>query len=182
MQKLLSKFIESAKELKRLRALTLSAMMAALFVAVSFLDIYIPGTQNMSRISFAFIAMALTAKLCGPIPAALVGAVGDILQNLLFPKGPLNPGITLCAFLIGLIFGIAFYKEKTGIVRCIIAMCPVSILVETLLKTYVLKVTFHWRFSEALILRAPGIAVSFVIMIVICYLVFKTVDRFNLKV
>ena len=91
-----------------LKTLVNLALLTALYVVLErFLSI---NMWNM-RIGFAFIALALSGMLYGPVAAGLVGAAGDILGMLLFPTGPYFPGFTLNAFLTGAVY---HNEENTG--------------------------------------------------------------------
>ena len=63
------------------------------------------------RVSFTFVPIAAGAILFGALPAAILGAVIDVLGAILFPSGSFFPGFTLTAFLHGLIYGLLLYQE-----------------------------------------------------------------------
>ncbi len=65
------------------------------------------------KIGFAFVPVFVAAWLYGPVPAALVGGLGDFLGAVLFPIGPYFPGFTLSCALTGIIFGLLLHKEQT---------------------------------------------------------------------
>ena len=93
-----------------IRTIVSLAFFTALYVVLErFLSI---NMWNM-RIGFAFIALALSGMLYGPLSAGIVGAAGDILGMLLFPTGPYFPGFTLNAFLTGAVFGLFLHKKIT---------------------------------------------------------------------
>lgn len=69
---------------------------------------------SISRVSFTFVARAISGVCLGPIPASVVGVVADITGALL--KGfPINPGITFAALLRGLIYGFFLFRKQTKI-------------------------------------------------------------------
>ena len=53
--------------------------------------------------NFGFVPIALAGALMGPIPAAVVGGLGDFLGAHLFPAGAYFPGFTLTNVLVGLV-------------------------------------------------------------------------------
>ena len=88
---------------------TVGLLVAAHIVLSRFLSINTP----ILKIGFAFVPVFLAAWLYGPVPAALVGGLGDFLGAVLFPIGPYFPGFTLSCALTGVIFGILLHKEQT---------------------------------------------------------------------
>lgn len=63
----------------------------------------------ISRISFTFVARAISGVCLGPLPAAVVGVVADMTGAVL--KGyAINPGITFAALLRGLIYGFFLFR------------------------------------------------------------------------
>lgn len=65
------------------------------------------------KVGFAFVPVFIAAWAFGPVPAALVGGLGDFLGAILFPIGPYFPGFTLSCALMGIIFGVLLHKEQT---------------------------------------------------------------------
>ena len=64
----------------------------------------LPLGSNL-RIGLTFLPVVCAAIIFGPIEAAIVGGLGDMLGAFLFPTGPFFPGFTLTAVLTGLIHG-----------------------------------------------------------------------------
>ena len=50
-----------------------------------------------STIGFAFVTVAVAARVYGPVPAMLVAGLGEFVGAILFPIGPYFPGFTLCS-------------------------------------------------------------------------------------
>lgn len=87
------------------------ALLVALEVVLSrFLSINTP----INKIGFAFIPLALSGMLYGPLAGAAVGTVADLLGATLFPNGPFFPGFTLTAALKGLVYGLCLRRDKGG--------------------------------------------------------------------
>lgn len=97
--------------MKRLnvRMLAYLGLLAAMGVVLAALR---PVNLWNLRISFTFIPIAVAAILFGPLPAALLGALIDVLGALLFPSGVFFPGYTLTAFVHGLIYGLFLYQKR----------------------------------------------------------------------
>ena len=68
-------------------AVPLAALIALNVVITRFLSISTP----IFRIGFSFLTIVCAATLFGPIEAAIVGGLGDLLGALLFPSGPFFP-------------------------------------------------------------------------------------------
>ena len=98
----------SDKNLTKTRVICISAILAALFVVLYSLKLQLAPEL---RITFTFIPLALSGWLLGPVPAMLVGLVGDLVGCILFPAGPYFPGFTLTQILAGLVFGLFLYRK-----------------------------------------------------------------------
>ncbi len=99
----------SAKNLTKTRVICISAILAALFIVLYSIKLQLAPEL---RITFTFIPLALSGWLLGPVPAMLVGLVGDLIGCILFPAGPYFPGFTLTQILSGLIFGLFLYRKN----------------------------------------------------------------------
>ena len=175
MKIFLSKFPASLKEFKDLRVLVSNAMLTALYVvAAFFLNIYLSPT---SRIGFSFVFLMIAAKAYGPVSAMAIGGIGDVLQYVLAPRGNFSFGITLCTILTGLVFGLWLYKEKPTLPRCVLSCLTVSLFIDALLKTYVLKFIAHVSFKAEFLLRIGVVGLMFVIMTVVGYLVLNGLEK-----
>ena len=100
---------ESAREIKNVRSLTGGAMLIALDLILNYTRIVI---SSFMEISFAFLAVAVSGMLYGPVMAGIMAAVADIIGFFVSPNGFFFPGFTLNAFLSGFMFGLFFYKKK----------------------------------------------------------------------
>lgn len=99
----------SAKNLAKTRVICISAILAALFIVLYSIKLQLAPEL---RITFTFIPLALAGWLLGPVPAMLVGLVGDLIGCILFPAGPYFPGFTLTQILAGLVFGLSLYRKN----------------------------------------------------------------------
>lgn len=99
----------SAKGLAKTRVLCISAILAAMFVVLYSIKLQLAPEL---RITFTFIPLALAGWILGPIPAMLVGLVGDLVGCFLFPAGPYFPGFTLTQIFSGLVFGVFLYRKN----------------------------------------------------------------------
>lgn len=100
----------SAKNLAKTRVICISAILSALFIVLYSIKLQLAPEL---RITFTFIPLALSGWLLGPVPAMLVGLIGDLVGCILFPAGPYFPGFTLTQVLSGLIFGLFLFRKNT---------------------------------------------------------------------
>ena len=72
------------------------------------------------KIGFSFVPIVVGAAMYGPYFAAAIYAISDLIGSWLLPIGPYHPGFTICAALMGLVYGYFLYQkpqtaEKTTI-------------------------------------------------------------------
>ncbi len=139
------KTLNSAKELKSIYGLTAIAMLLALRIVLGiFANSTLAIFGNTVKISGAFIPISVAGAMFGPIPAGLIGAVGDILSFVMNPaSGGYLPGFTISGLLTGLIYGYAFYKSDVTLPRVIMGWVANMLLVETFLNAYWLTTIYH---------------------------------------
>lgn len=127
-------FKDSFFELKKPSSLATIAMLLALCVVLGiFGNFTLAIFGNMVKIKFTFLPIAVAGSLFGPLPALLVGALGDVLAFILAPSGAYIPGFTVSAALTGLIYGCFFYRNRINLPRVIAAWCVNTLVVETFL-------------------------------------------------
>lgn len=96
------------KNQKAVRKITYIAFLIALEVVLNrFCSINTAGL----KIGFSFVPVVVAASLFGPLSAALVYAMSDFIGAVLFPIGVYHPGFTLCAALMGALYGLFLYKK-----------------------------------------------------------------------
>lgn len=133
----LKTFVNSAKELKRIYPLAAIAMLLALRVVLGmFANATLPMFGNTVKISGSFLPIAIAGAMFGPVPAALVGALGDVISFMIAPMGSYIPGFTISGALTGLIYGFVLYKDNVTIPRTIIAWLINALTVETFLAAF----------------------------------------------
>ncbi|MBR4910420.1 MAG: folate family ECF transporter S component [Clostridia bacterium] len=92
--------------------ISLVAVLAALgFVLDRFLSV---NTQAI-KINLAFVPAAFAAILIGPAAGAAVWAIADLAGAILLPFGPYHPGFTVCAALMGAIYGLFLNSDPVNI-------------------------------------------------------------------
>lgn len=126
------KINSSFSELKNINALAGIAMLLALRVVLGFFaNTTLAMFGGTIKISGAFLPIATAGVIFGPVPAALVGGLGDIISFLISPTGFYFPGVTINGILTGMIYGLFFYKNSITIGKTIIAWILNTLTVET---------------------------------------------------
>ncbi|MCL2146206.1 MAG: folate family ECF transporter S component [Synergistaceae bacterium] len=115
------------------------------------------------RASLGFLPISVAAMIFGPLGGGAVNALSDILGVMIANRSiaPPHPGITLCAFLIGLTYGFFLYKKPKTILRVLLSVLTVNILIEIGLKTYWLSQLYGEAY---LIILAPRAAVALIMI------------------
>lgn len=109
MRKLLTNFVDSAKEFTNLRSLITAALLVALKTILT-VFVSIQVTDSV-RISISFVCSVIIGAFYGPVMGFVTGGLSDIIQFLIKPTGAFNPGLTLNACLAGFIYGLFFYGK-----------------------------------------------------------------------
>ena len=92
-------------------------------------------------LSFSFVPFILCAIMLGTKHTILLGALGDILGMLLFPRGAFFLGYTLSNMLTGYIYGTFLYQEhkivadRKFLIRLIISVTIVGVFINFGLNT-----------------------------------------------
>ncbi len=179
MQTIILKFVSSGKKIRQLRAITINAMLIALYVLSSvFLDFY---PSDSIKISFGFLFIVISAYLHGPVCAMMVGALGDFTAWVIHPHGMLNLGITLGMAVAGMIFGLFYYNEKPSLPRCLFAAVTETVIVELLIKTWALKTVYGTSFAATLLLRLLPAGIMLVVTILLSYGLLKAVTPLKVR-
>ncbi|MBQ3485471.1 MAG: folate family ECF transporter S component [Clostridia bacterium] len=163
-----------------IQVITLTAMLTALQIVLgNLLQIPLLGKQY----SLWLLPIAAAGALLGPIPAAIVGCLGDLIGAHLFPAGVYFPGFTLTNTLVGLVCGIVLHRKWSSILRILLAVA-LSLLLAWLLNSYWLSLLGYvegrsfWMWVSIRSVNYPiELAVNGALMIV----VMKLLDRLPKK-
>lgn len=90
------------------RLITFTALLVALGVVLDRLSMLSPAL----KVGFGFVPVVVAAVLYGPIVSAIVYGLSDLVAALVLPFGPYFPGFTLCAALMGAVYGIFLHKKN----------------------------------------------------------------------
>ena len=107
-------------------------MLLALRVVLGmFANATLPLFGNAIKISPSFLPIVMAGALFGPVPAMLVGALGDVLSYLIAPTaGGFFPGFTVSGALTGLIYGFALYNRKITLPRAAVSWAVNTLVVK----------------------------------------------------
>ena len=134
---------ESAKNLASVRGLAMSGMLVALCIVLGYIKIPLSADN---RISFGFIATSTAGFILGPVPAAVVALVADVLGYIINPSGgAFFPPFTLSTGLAGFIYGLFLYRQplKRLWLMSIISVAIITLFINIILNTYFLSILYQ---------------------------------------
>ena len=160
--------------------ITVTAMLIACQVVLgNLLQVPMLGKQY----NFGFVPIALAGALMGPIPAAIVGGLGDLIGAHLFPAGAYFPGFTLTNVLVGLVCGFILHGQKPSWWRCIAAvalsLAGLNLFLNSLWLHMLAYVPDRGYFAWVTV-RAPNYLVEVPVNTVLCYLLLQAMKRVKL--
>ena len=167
---------ESVKEIKNLNSLCGVSMLAALNAVLHFTTVFVTSTL---RIGVASVTIGIAGLLYGPWLTGLVGVGADIIKYLLRPEGVYFFGFTFNEFLIGVIYGAFFYKQKITFRRVSFARTVHTILINLMLTPLWLSMLYDLPIIASFIPRLVKNAVMLPIDIAILFLAIKLIERIS---
>lgn len=166
---------------------TAKLVIVALMVALALiLNRLVPATP-VYHLSLDFLAIYIVGYMYGPLWAGLAYGLADTIGSILIPFGPYNPGITATLILIGVVYGIFFYKKELSGSKYYIKVVLSSLiifLIKLFLTTLALWPMYgagdtYWAY---VLLRIPNCVAILVAMIILTPLLHKVLlERINLK-
>ena len=152
-----------------LREMCVMALLTAITVLLAIYATFRVG--NAIKVPMKFVSVFVTGVFFGPLPAALVGFLGDILNAFLVPVGPPLPQISLIEFISGFIYGLCFYK-RTKFSRAYVAAVIFCVLAQGLLDIFVTSfalygVGYFPSYTVAMTVRFPATILKGVIQSVV---------------
>lgn len=155
MKSFFNLFVRSAKELKSLRCLSVTAMLIALDIVLK-LTVSIDVTESM-KISFAFVALSAIGMLYGPTVGFIAGFITDLLGFIIKPTGAFDIRFTLIEATGALIYGLFLYNSVSGkwfVPRIVAAKTSVVIVCNLWLTTWAVSSMMGKGFFAMLPARA----------------------------
>ena len=160
---------------RTLQIVIMAMMVALIFIFSRFLGI----TTDVIHLGFDFLPVVLIGCLYGPVWAAVTYMVGDLVCAMLMPYGVINPGLTVIAGIIGLVYGFAFYGRDLSGKKLIIVTAIASLIVAGVIKlfgtTLCLAVMYGSPYWPMLISRIPNCAFLFAVQMITIPLIYKCV-------
>ena len=116
------------------RSLVITALLTALSIILRLLGF---PQDGVFRIELGFLPIAVASYFYGPIVGGISYIVADIVGTLFTGMSPFPP-ITVCKFLIGVVFGLFFYKRKAKIKNIILCNVVIFIFIDLIAMPFAL--------------------------------------------
>ena len=116
--------------------------------------------------------------LFGPIPAAVVAALADLLGAILFPTGTIFLGITLTAFLKGISWGLFLHKKQT-VSTVVPAVLVDQLVLSYLLNSFWLSILMGTTYKALLATRIVQTAILIPVEFVVVFALSKALGKFG---
>lgn len=158
--------------------LVLLGLMVALNVVLGRLNIQL--TQEVRVSVLGFLPIAIAGMLMGSVFGALAGAVGDVVNYLLFTHayGAYFPGYTLTALLSGLWYGRALYGKKLAWSSAALAIVPVILIGEIGLNSLWVYIMYYKTFWANLPMRLITNVIECPLKILLLMFMGRAMERF----
>ena len=166
-------------KIKDVRVLTTSAMMLALATVLGFFKV--PITQ-MIELRFAFLTVACTGMLFGPVIGGIVGALSDILGYLAKPTGPFFPGFTISMAVTGIIYGSILHGKEMSLKRLVAAHLVQTVIVSLILNPLWLSMLYGKALVAVMTARLLKITVMFPIEVAMLWFILGPAKRITANI
>lgn len=161
---------KSKANIKKL--VTLSLLIALQIVLSRFLSLQ---AWNL-KIGFGFVPVVIAATLFGPIEAAVVGGVSDLLGALIFPIGAYFPGFTFTAALIGVVFGLLL-KNRPDFLKILLAVVISQGICGLLINTLWISILYKSPYFGVMVSRLAQIGIMTAAELIIVPIIVAAKDR-----
>lgn len=166
---------------------TSKLVIVALMIALALiLNRIVPATP-VYHLSLDFLAIFIVGLLYGPIWGGVAYALADTIGSILIPFGPYNPAITATLALIGVIYGLFFYKKDLAGKKLYINVAISAVLI-FLVKLFLTTLALWPMYGAGdtymayVLLRIPNCLAIFVAQLVTTPLIYSiVVKRLHLK-
>lgn len=176
---MLEKLKLSCKACVQINTLTVTAMMLALSVVLSFFTI---EAGPFLKIGFSGVPIGLVGMLFGPVAGGAAGAIADLIKFFIKPTGPYFFGFTLDSMLTGMIYGFFLFRRKFSVVNVFLCKLTIAVFINITLNTYWLTVVYNKAIAAILPMRiltnAIKLPVDTVILFFIGRIVLDIVKRY----
>ena len=164
---------------QKVMRLVVCAMLTALGVVLGGL-LSIPAMPFGSytlKIGFGVLPVIIAGVLYGPGYGAIVGALCDLLQALIFPKGAYMPWFTVVGALFGLIPGLFFIKRQTPTFLRILLAVAVGQIVGSVICNTLLVIWLYGSPWQIVYARIINQAVMIPLYSALVYLCIKVIAK-----
>lgn len=165
----------SYPSLKNGRVLTTEAMLLALYLALGFFTLSLSPTL---RVTFSFLAMALSCYFFGFWPNVPFAFAADLFGYLLRPDGAYMPLFILVAVANAAIYSFFFYPRKeVKWYTVLLAKAVQVVLCNLLLNPLILQLMYQTPFWSLLLSRVIKNLIQFPLDVVLLFLVLRFAQR-----
>lgn len=178
MKKIVALFTASAQEFRSVRTVCMCGVFAALAIVLS----YVASIQvsDHLKIGFSGLPNEFVDFMFGPAVGSVFAAALDVLKFLLRPTGGWIPGLTLNAFLAGLIYGMFLYRKPIRFWRILLAKLVVGLVINVVLGTYWLSLYYGWPYWARMPDRILSNVITWPVDTVLLYALLRAFERAGL--
>ena len=170
---------DESAQAKRFKLNTRTIVYLAVLVALEIvLNRFLSINTPVVKIGFAFVPIAVAGMLFGPLPAAIVAALADLLGAILFPTGTIFLGITLTAFLKGIAWGL-FLHKKQSVLNIVLAVLVDQIVLSYFLNSFWLSILMGTTYTALLATRIVQTAILIPVELVVVFALSKALGKFG---
>ena len=159
--------------MKTTRVMTLAAMLVAMSVVIGiFCKSFLNFGLGLFRITFENLPIILSGIMFGPVVGGLVGICSDFVSYLLSPQiYPINPIVSLGAFAVGVMSGVAskYFVKKRGTAQIIVSCAAAHIVGSMIIK----PIGLYQFYGIAVLWRIPLYVVIAAIEIILLCVLFR---------
>ena len=164
---------------RAVQRLAFAAMLVAVSCILSFGKFAVGPNVN---VTFFFLPIAVGAMCLGPLPAAAIGGIAEILGCLIMPTGPYFPGFTINAAITGLVYGAFFKGQKPKLWKIIIARLVLMIVVDLILTPLWLHLLYStplvWAFWVQRFIKCAIVCpIEIVVIFVVNTAIFRILNK-----
>ena len=160
---------------KQIKRIVVSAMMVALSILLCRVLGFSPP-NNIFRVEIGFLPIVIVGFLFGPLWGMAAYGLSDLIGAALTTG--VNFFITADKILIGLLFGLFFYRKRMTFPRVLLTLSLVAVVADVLLMAPIFVVYFGYTWPVAFWARTANALVNLPIRVALTYLTFRYADRF----
>lgn len=165
--------------MKKWRETLVKLTTTALMIAMSIILCRLLGfpQSGIYRIELGFLPIAVVAMLYGPVLSGIAYGIADLIGAAIFTG--INPFITLCKILFGVVMGLFFYRrEKISLWRNILCFLIIGAAIDIVCMSPIFVYMFGNPWKEALVTRGIATLVNTPARIITFWLVFRYLGEF----